>query len=319
MGDGSSESDDDDDEDDDEMGDGDTATERAPKEKEKEQQPEINDDDTTNTNTAAAATTTGAAAAATSTAVASKSAVIRSEGGDYDYCDDFIDDSEFIDMIEHADVRKLKYDGFFISRGIIDRVDELIASAVPDKATRKRKGGGGGVDANGNAIAPGGGGGGAAGAPTTDKGQGGGEGAGGEEPSKKKQRKKIGDGGGSSAGGSPLPGGASASAGPRKQLLPYSMPDDVSQLIEELRELAAAALPLPSEGDAGHKGHRKTLPTSILEHLKAREHIFHRDVAQYKTTATKSILDELMTFLEPFSTKENMRLYVTGSRVSLVS
>lgn len=71
----------------------------------------------------------------------------REGGNDYDYMDDFIDDEEFIEMFEKADKRKLKYSGFFISQGTIDRTDELMEEAIPDKpekGSRKRK-----ADANG--------------------------------------------------------------------------------------------------------------------------------------------------------------------------
>lgn len=48
----------------------------------------------------------------------------RRKKDSYDYMDDFIDDSEFIEMIEYADTRKSKHKGFVIYRGRIQRDDE---------------------------------------------------------------------------------------------------------------------------------------------------------------------------------------------------
>jgi hypothetical protein len=63
-------------------------------------------------------------------------------GEDYDFEDAFIDDSEFVDLIEHADRRKTKYGGFFIAKGTIDRCEEMLPGAAPAaKAPRKRKAG----------------------------------------------------------------------------------------------------------------------------------------------------------------------------------
>jgi hypothetical protein len=62
---------------------------------------------------------------------------------DYDFEDAFIDDSEFIDMIEHSDRRKPKFGGFFIAKGSIDRSEELVEGAAGldpgPKPPRKRK------------------------------------------------------------------------------------------------------------------------------------------------------------------------------------
>jgi hypothetical protein len=38
------------------------------------------------------------------------------EVGDYDYMDDFIDDEEFIEIIERTDRRKAKFQGFFMAK-----------------------------------------------------------------------------------------------------------------------------------------------------------------------------------------------------------
>jgi hypothetical protein len=36
--------------------------------------------------------------------------------GEYDFADDFIDDGEFVLLLEHTDKRQLKHKGYFISR-----------------------------------------------------------------------------------------------------------------------------------------------------------------------------------------------------------
>jgi hypothetical protein len=177
--------------------------------------------------------------------------------------------------LEHSDRRKLKYDGFFIARGQIDRMDELIPGAVPDKAPRKRK-----VDGEGA-------GGGAAG-------------GGGEEPASKRRREG---------------GGEAGPSGVRKPVGPYEVPADVAAALAELRALAAAApapAPAAPEPGADPRAHRKSLPPPVLEHLKAVEHIFQREVAAHKTAASKRLLDEILSFLDPFTSKENLRLYVCG-------
>ena len=40
----------------------------------------------------------------------------------YDYEDDFIDDSEFVEYYEGGDRRKAKYTGFFINKGAVEKV-----------------------------------------------------------------------------------------------------------------------------------------------------------------------------------------------------
>jgi hypothetical protein len=58
----------------------------------------------------------------------------------YDYMDDFIDDSEFIQVVEFADNRKAKHRGFVIYRGKIER-DEADADSgyEYDEETGTRK------------------------------------------------------------------------------------------------------------------------------------------------------------------------------------
>ena len=50
----------------------------------------------------------------------------RKDGGQiddhYDYEDDFIDDSEFVEYYEGGDRRKAKYSGFFINKGVVEKV-----------------------------------------------------------------------------------------------------------------------------------------------------------------------------------------------------
>jgi len=43
----------------------------------------------------------------------------------YDYEDDFIDDSEFVEYYEGGDQRKAKYSGFFINKGTVEKVRGL--------------------------------------------------------------------------------------------------------------------------------------------------------------------------------------------------
>ena len=42
----------------------------------------------------------------------------------YDYEDDFIDDSEFVEYYEGGDRRKAKYSGFFINKGAVEKVPD---------------------------------------------------------------------------------------------------------------------------------------------------------------------------------------------------
>ena len=178
----------------------------------------------------------------------------REGGNDYDYCDDFIDDTEFIDMLEYTDRRKLKYEGFRIYRGRLDRVDELVKGAQPDKPTRKRKGEASGSDAE----------------RVRKAGEGGGDGTTGE-PIAKKQKKKADKGAlfGASPGG--LAGGTPLSP-PRKPIPPYHMPADVAAAIQELRSLAAAAPAPPPPDPSEPKGGRKLLPAPILDYIKTVQH-----------------------------------------------
>jgi hypothetical protein len=46
--------------------------------------------------------------------------------------------------------------------------------------------------------------------------------------------------------------------------------------------------------------------------VKNVEHLFQRDFAVYQANASKAITDKLFEFLEPFSTRENIRTYVKG-------
>lgn len=222
-----------------------------------------------------------------------KTSTRREGGNDYDYCDDFIDDTEFIDMLEYTDRRKLKYEGFRIYRGRLDRIDELVKGAQPDKPTRKRKGA---VDAPGSD------------AERLKQGQ-----EGGEEPAAKKQKKK-GQGGGQGAS-APSPGNGAPSGtplSPRKPLPPYNMPADVAAAIQELRALAAAAPAPPPPDPLDPKTNRKSLPAPVLDYLKSVQHLFDREFAHHKSVFSRPVLAQLFQFLEPFTSKENLRLYVCG-------
>ncbi|KAL6774187.1 hypothetical protein ACKKBG_A24095 [Auxenochlorella protothecoides x Auxenochlorella symbiontica] len=57
---------------------------------------------------------------------------------DYDHMDEFIDDSEFIELMEDSDRRRTKFQGFFITRGEIERLDSPPA-APQEKDKKKRK------------------------------------------------------------------------------------------------------------------------------------------------------------------------------------
>jgi len=226
----------------------------------------------------------------------------REFANDYDYCDDFIDDTEFIDMLEHSDRRKLKYSGFFIARGNIDRLDELVPGAVPDKQTRKRKvdsaAGAAGAAAAGGSAATGQEG----GQKTGEVGAVGAGAGGGDEPAKKKKKKADGSAAGITATGS----------APKKEIPPYAMPADVAAAIEELRKVAATVPLPPPPGSEEGKVNRKVLPPIIYTAVKNVEHLFQRDFAVYQGNASKAITDRLIEFLEPFTTRDNLRTYVRG-------
>ncbi|KFM25411.1 hypothetical protein F751_3020 [Auxenochlorella protothecoides] len=62
----------------------------------------------------------------------------RQKNDDYDHMDEFIDDSEFIELMEDSDRRRTKFQGFFITRGEIERLDSPPA-APQEKDKKKRK------------------------------------------------------------------------------------------------------------------------------------------------------------------------------------
>jgi hypothetical protein len=233
----------------------------------------------------------------------------REFANDYDYCDDFIDDTEFIDMLEHTDRRKLKFSGFFIARGSIDRLDELVPGAVPDKPTRKRKvdpaTAAGGSGAAAVAVA-------GEGAAAKAGGDGGAAQGCGDEPAKKKKKKAD--------GSAAATGTAADGIIPKKDIPQYTMPADVAAAIEQLRSVAATvpppAVPPPgtTEEGQGAKSNRKVLPPVIYNAIKNVEHLFQRDFAVYQANASKIITEKLFEFLEPFSTRENIRTYIRGKQ-----
>eukprot|EP00890_Picochlorum_soloecismus_P004895 jgi/Picsp_1/5406/NSC_02766-R1_---NA--- len=65
----------------------------------------------------------------------------RRKKDSYDYMDDFIDDSEFIEMVEHTDKRKSKHKGFVIYRGTIQRDTEVGAPEMdkPEDGPKRGK------------------------------------------------------------------------------------------------------------------------------------------------------------------------------------
>jgi len=64
----------------------------------------------------------------------------RRKKDSYDYMDDFIDDSEFIEMVEHTDKRKSKHKGFVIYRGTIQRDTEIEAPEMDKQDDGPKRG-----------------------------------------------------------------------------------------------------------------------------------------------------------------------------------
>lgn len=269
-----------------------------------------------------------------------KSSSTTRKKNEYNYIDDWIDDSEFIEMIEHTDRRKLKYEGFFIAKGDVERLEELVPEAIPDKATSK--------DPNRTKKKR------QRGPEMEEEGQGarGGQEAGQKESKKKKttggkkktqnsvgQAEATQDGVTNSHPPSSRPPDATVPAPtttPSKQgaadsrsgqtpkeakvKASYIIPPHVNDIIKEMRTVAATLPSLPpslppAEGETKVRKTKK-LPSEILTLLKAAESAFHKEVDDHGSMATKKIVDELMSFLEPYSTRENMRLYVSRRPVS---
>lgn len=314
-------------------------------------------------------TTGGGGGSGSNKAHGSSKASGKGDVGEYDYTDDFIDDSEHITMFEKTDKRKPKYLGFFIALGSIDRSEELVANAVPD-APQQRKKQQQGLQAgknDGEAMQK-------EEKKSDTAGSGGGEkkrkksdavdGTAGDEEKQKKSKKKKKTADvtpGTVAAGTPAAtqqqqgskgaslaqlaaaagAGITASTpvpGPRPpvssllapELTPlkegpshhhhhhqkdsnlptYILPDDVSETIAAIRVLAAEA-PQPAASEPG-KPVRKMLPSAVLKKLRESEELFQREYATYKNTAANAILGELMSFLGPFTKRENLRLYVCG-------
>ncbi|KAL4442016.1 hypothetical protein ABPG77_011277 [Micractinium sp. CCAP 211/92] len=214
---------------------------------------------------------------------------------DYDYMDDWIDDEEFIQLVAH-DKRRPKHSGFFISKGEIERTEELLPGFEDLEKEKKRGGGGGskrkaeagddGVPATTAAEAKQGGA--AAGEKKKRKqaepAEEGGEGAGSEgKPPKKKKQKAAAEaraapndkpqsiaevarmaGQLAAAGAAPTIAVLTASS-PAKKKAHYEMPPEVAASIQAIREVASRqpvpapappAAAAPAEG--GEEGGKKS-------------------------------------------------------------
>ena len=244
--------------------------------------------------------------------------------GHYDYEDDFLDDTEFFDLVIHADKRKPKYDGFFVTRGKIEREEEeeeeeeegeegehgMMVNGETKKKKKKKK--------------------------RFDGERGGGEGGGGE---KKQKKRRVGETGeevptttqkknkAAVAGGKLVsPGGTKPSKPPQA---PYNPPSEILAGIEQLRTLAAsfpsppfpthdggpaaAATTTTTEGgggdeDGGKQKVTKKMPPPLRTALKEFSATFLGEVSTHGAAAKSRILTELMAFMEPFTTRSNLNL-----------
>ncbi|KAL4443795.1 hypothetical protein ABPG75_011532 [Micractinium tetrahymenae] len=195
---------------------------------------------------------------------------------DYDYMDEFIDDEEFIQLVAH-DKRKPKHTGFFISKGEIERTEEMLPG-FEDLEKEKKRGGGGGkrkAEAGDDGAAPaakeakpGG----AAGGEKKKRKQAeaaeeGGEGAGGEgQPPKKKKKKAAAEAGGAAA----------AEAGMAVPAMPLSIAEQ-ARLAGQLMAggvaapaaAAAAAAPIGSTQAAPSPSAKKKAPYEMPPEVAA--------------------------------------------------
>ncbi len=94
----------------------------------------------------------------------------------------------------------------------------------------------------------------------------------------------------------------------------YTFPEDIAASIAALRALAARESP-PVQV-AGAAPARRQLPLSFKAHLRNAEPLFLREVAIHGGAATTAFLDALMAFLQPWSLRDNLRVYMGRRRPS---
>ena len=186
-------------------------------------------------------------------------------GNQYDYLDDWIDDSEFIQIQEITDRRKGKERGFVIYRGKIERDEaDNEAGYEYDEETgtkKKRKRG----------------------------------------SSKASTKKK--DAGGKVDGDTPS--GKSAKA--KKEAPPYELPDEVREALDRVE---AVVKEMPETNASSQK--RKLLPKAVREELLRCEPVFKPEIDKAGIPAQKAIVDQLMQWVSPFTSRQNINAYVTG-------
>jgi hypothetical protein len=180
----------------------------------------------------------------------------------YDYMDDFIDDSEFIQMVEYADKRKSKHRGFVIYRGKIEReTGDGDSEYEYDEETGTRK--------------------------------------------KKRQRRTTQD----------ADKKKKDDPTPKKKGTPYVISDEMKQFMDRIQHLASEH---PEDGStqgddgAGPSKKRKMLPVNIREELIRGENLYTKEMKRGGQAALTAMLDTLHEHLKSFTSRENLRLYVTG-------
>ena len=294
----------------------------------------------------------------------------RGRGNDYDYYDNFIDDTEYIEVLEHTDRRKSKYAGFFIAKGSIDRSDELLPGAAPLKNGRRRRrradGTREGSQQPSGTMTEG-----ISGDEDGTRGSHGLEDVEGadrqKDPERKRRRRRrkkdsaeenlqptaqspkplasakefsmdafkaakgAGAAAGAAAAGAAAAARAAATSQPidssvgvqvpskpvqKKETPVYTMPADVADAIDRiLKEARSAPPPPPTMGEDNAKFFRKQLPPNVLEVLKSSMGIFGREYRQHGPTASGRIIEQMYDVLEPYTTRENLRIYAIGGRV----
>jgi hypothetical protein len=249
---------------------------------------------------------------------------LAERGNEYDYRDEWIDDSEVIDRLEGGDRRAARHAGFFITRGALERAEAdeaggARAEAGGGGARKRRAGEGSGDDFERVPKKAAGGAGGAVKRKAS--------GAEGEAPAPKKRSKKVAAAAAAAADGAaparPLSiaqraaaAGAGAGAGtgasgasppvPAKPLAPpYHMPADAAAAIVRVLAAAAAA-PAPEPGA------RRALPAPVLDALRAEEPLFRREVEAHRPRGLRAVLDALAPALEQWTTRVNLRAHVGG-------
>jgi hypothetical protein len=91
---------------------------------------------------------------------------------------------------------------------------------------------------------------------------------------------------------------------------PYTAPRDVLAAVASLQEVVAK-LPVPPPPQEGEKAPRKHLPLSLLEGLKAAQPLFSREAGQHPW-AGKQLVDNLLSFMAPFTTRDNLKTHAFG-------